>query len=304
MKKTIVRKTVAVITVMLFPTVVFASKYPDDVKKAKLLHKAYRIQIPFIENRGQVENSDVSFYAKTFGGTLFVEKNGTLTYSFLSEDKGGVLIKEVLTGKKIKIKGLEPSPTRVNYFKGNDRSKWKTNIPSYVSILLGEIYKGINLKLRAYGKNIEKRFSVLPEGNPEKIKIKLQGAKDLKVNEKGELEVITKLGPIKFTKPKAYQEIDGKRVEVNVAYNIQKSGVRSQESEVRSQDLEHMYSVNFNPKSATRDPKSIPITQFSDFRNPKFSIQNVGVRNQKSESPQSKIHNPQCGDSQTATRNP
>ena len=225
------------IAIMVFPSLVFASKAPDDFKKTKILDKAYRIRIPFIENRGQIESDNVSFYAKTFGGTLFVERDGTLTYSLTSKDRRSVVIKEVLTGKEIKIEGLEPSPTRISYFKGNDKTKWKSNIPSYGSITLGEVYEGIELTLRAYGNNVEKLFTVLPGENPETIKIKLQGAKGLEVNEAGELELITELGPVKFTKPVAYQEIDGKRIEIAAAYSIQNS-------------------AKIIPQSAIQNPKS------------------------------------------------
>jgi len=222
MKVNILLKTMAVITAMLFPTMVFASNATDDSQKREMLNKAYRMQIPFIENNGQVESNEVSFYAKTFGGTLFVEKSGVLTYHLPYGDKKGVIIKEMFTEKEIKVSGLEPSPTKINYFKGKNKSNWNTNIPSYESISLGEIYEGVDLKLRAYGNNVEKLFTVLPEWNPEIIKIKLRGANGLKINEKGELEVITKLGSVEFTKPIAYQMIGGKRKPVEVAYVIHK----------------------------------------------------------------------------------
>ena len=47
--------------------------------------------------------------------------------------------------------------------------------------------------------------------------------KGLWVNEHGELVAETELGAIKFTKPIAYQEINGKRVDISVEYRIQKS---------------------------------------------------------------------------------
>ena len=40
---------------------------------------------------------------------------------------------------------------------------------------LGEIYKGIELKLKAYGDNVEKLFCVKPGAGPEQIKISLSG---------------------------------------------------------------------------------------------------------------------------------
>ncbi|MBI5893097.1 MAG: SBBP repeat-containing protein, partial [Deltaproteobacteria bacterium] len=80
---------------------------------------------------------------------------------------------------------------------------------------------------KAYGNNVEKLFYIQPNINPENIKIKLTGAQGLKINENGELEVKTELGVIKFTKPVAYQEIDGKRVEVEVNYEAQDTGCGS-----------------------------------------------------------------------------
>ena len=213
---------IVAIPLILFSPLVFAAEAPDDAQKGNIIDKAYRINVPFIENRGQLENSDVGFYAKTFGGIIFVEKNGTINYNLLFGNKKGVAIKEIFTKKRITVEGLEPSPTRVNYFKGKEKSKWKKNIPSYERISLGVIYKGIDLTLRAYGNNVEKIFTVLPEGNPEIIKIKLRGANELKVNEKWELKVITEHGSLKFTKPLAYQRTGEEKSSVEIAYVIYK----------------------------------------------------------------------------------
>jgi len=177
MKKDFVKKVIVIAIMIFAPALVFATTPPDPINKTQVMNKAYRIQIPFIENKGQVGSDEVSFYAKTYGGTLFVGKDGTLTYSFASEDKNGVVIKEIVTDNKVTVKGLEPSPTQINYFKGSDQSKWKTSIPCFNSISLGEICKGIERTLKAYGKNVEKLFKVLPEANPESIKVTLQGAK-------------------------------------------------------------------------------------------------------------------------------
>ena len=66
------------------------------------------------------------------------------------------------------------------------------------------------------------------------------------VNEEGQLVAETELGPVKFTKPIAYQEIDGKRVEVLVEYRIQESKYRSQNSEVWRQmsEVRIKYKIN------------------------------------------------------------
>ncbi|MBF8276211.1 MAG: hypothetical protein HW390_1284 [Candidatus Brocadiaceae bacterium] len=265
--------------------------------KEELITKTKTLQMPFIANNGQVDEQ-VRFYAKTFGGTVFVTKDGEIVYS-LPEGRGedkqgsrgagrhgqaplvradaelvvahvyspflhagnanclpdrvfsksliaaylpglqkgtgnpqserqnpktpirGVALKETIVGAKIGgITGEQPAVTTVNYFTGNDKSKWKTNVSTYKRVNLGEVYKGIELSLKAYSDNVEKLFCVKPGASPELIKVQLDGSKSLRVNQEGQLEADTELGLVKFTKPIAYQEIDGKRVGVDVEYRL------------------------------------------------------------------------------------
>jgi len=219
------------IMVLTFFFILFSFTYSaigtvvKEKNKREILNNVYTLKIPFIENKGQIKGQSVKYYAKTFGGTVFITKDGKLVYSlpkFETKEKvKGWVIKESLVGTSISnVKGEEEAVTKVSYFKGKDPSKWERNISTYNLISLGEVYKGIGLKLKAYGKNVEKLFYVKAGANPESIKIKIEGAKSLRVNEAGELEVETGLGVVKFTKPVAYQEINGKRVEVAAAYTL------------------------------------------------------------------------------------
>ncbi|MEW6655393.1 MAG: SBBP repeat-containing protein [Aquificota bacterium] len=133
------------------------------------------------------------------------------------------VIVERLSNAKVKeLKALEKSPTNVSYFVGNDPKKWQTNIPTYRKVSLGEVYEGIKVELKAYGNNVEKLFYVSPGADPSKIRLELDGVKSAQVKESGELLLKTELGEIVFTKPVAYQEIGGKRVEVPVSYKVAK----------------------------------------------------------------------------------
>ena len=48
--------------------------------KAAFAQKTKKLQIPFIANNGQVD-AQVKFYANTFGGTVFVTKDGEIVYA-------------------------------------------------------------------------------------------------------------------------------------------------------------------------------------------------------------------------------
>jgi len=186
--------------------------------------KVAGLEIPFIANQGQYED-DVEFYAQTFGGTVFVTEDGALHYALIrareDERRTSVLLKETFVGGTIReIRGLEKSPTIVNYYIGSDPEGWRTNVPTFAVISLGELYEGIVVTLKAHGNNIEKLFRVAPGADPSGIRVGVSGAKSLAITVPGELSAETELGTATFTKPVAYQEIGGTRQVVEVAYAL------------------------------------------------------------------------------------
>ena len=175
------------------------------VNKKEIRAKISGISVPFIKNEGQV-NKKVCFYAHTFGGTVFVTQKGKLVYLLpkikkatnkKQEIKGWVITERLLGAKVKEVKGIKRAVTKVNYFIGRDKNRWKKDISSYDEISLGEIYKGIELRLRAYGNNVEKIFKIEPRGRVEDILLTIRGGRGLKVTRDGRLEVRTLLGNIR-----------------------------------------------------------------------------------------------------------
>jgi PKD repeat protein len=180
-------------------------------------------QIPFIENIGQTD-ADIKFFANTFGGTVFISTDGKIIYSLPKKENGAIrtcsIKEEFIEKNSTQISGDEKAQTIVNDFRGNNLSQWKNNIPTYNSLSLGEIYDGIEVKLKAYGNNVEKLFCVEPESSPDEIKVHINGANELLVSKTGELEVVTDAGKIAFTKPIAYQEFNKERKFIDVTYSV------------------------------------------------------------------------------------
>ena len=260
-KRNLIRTLGIIITIHVLVsftgTLTFAAVSPLDketksVGNKQILEKAFKIQMPFIENQGQIADEHVRFYAKTFGGTVFVTDQGEMIYSLSMTEPRPTLpslnprdrhlkpedvkvwtLREKLVGSLSAVpKALDKAETKVNYFIGNDKSKWKTDIPTHNEVSLGEIYEGIELRLKAYGKNVEKIFTVKPGADATTIKLKVAGGNSLKINNKGELEIETGLGVAMYSKPLAYQEINGKRHEVNVTYALLNSAIRTPHSEI------------------------------------------------------------------------
>ena len=95
------------------------------------------LQIPFIENVGQINNDKVKYYANTFAGTIYVSDSDLLYLSNPTNNTSWAT-KEIFVNGKISSSGQEKSPTIVNYFKGDSKS-WKSNIPTYKTLSLGEV---------------------------------------------------------------------------------------------------------------------------------------------------------------------
>lgn len=186
------------------------------------------VRIPFIANSGQTDSA-VAYYAPTFVGTVFVTRDGQIVYSLPGEkasataghfkDGGWCLTETVVVGRA-RPNGGHRSSTHVSYFLGNDRSRWKSEVATFDDVFLGEVWPGISLDLRAHGKNVEKLFTVEPGGDPSRIRMRIAGAGRLRVNETGALVVGTGLGEVTFTAPEAFQERQGVRYPVLVAYEL------------------------------------------------------------------------------------
>ena len=59
-----------------------------EIDKNAVMKKVSGLQIPFIENQGQVKDKSVRFYANTFAGTVFITDKGEIVYSMIkAEDK-------------------------------------------------------------------------------------------------------------------------------------------------------------------------------------------------------------------------
>ncbi len=184
-------------------------------------------RVPWVKNAGQWEG-DILFVAHTFTGNVFVNKAKDILYALPVDSTSGYVLKERFVGKTDqRIQdipfGEKKSPSVFNYFLGNDRSSWKANVPSYEVLNLGEVWEGVELKLHAYNRNVEKLFYVKPGIAPQSIQIVLDGAGQLEVSPDGNLIVHTPAGKIAYSAPVAYQWIGNRKHFAKAEYQINKN---------------------------------------------------------------------------------
>jgi uncharacterized membrane protein YgcG len=173
----------------------------------------------WVKNEGQWDERAL-FSAPGYFGNTWVTKDGELLHVAVKGKESWVISERWVGGKVQAIKGEEELQTKVSYFIGNDPSKHKTNLPTYRYVSLGEVWSGIEVKLKATQKTVEKLFYVKPGADPSKIVVEVGGAKGLKLSKDGEIIIQTGLGELKLSKPIAWQEKDGKKLPVEVSYKL------------------------------------------------------------------------------------
>jgi len=212
-------------------------------RKAAVVKNYGKLPLYFIENKGQVDNA-VKFYERGAGHATFFTNHGVvigltkrdvkakktsrheLISKDLTSDKAARPLSEAVSlsfvgaNPKAKISADDKRTGRVNYFIGNDRSKWRTGIPTFGAVTYRDVYKNIDIKFYGNNRRLEHDIIVRPGGDFSLVKFAYKGAQGLKVTEDGGLEVAFKDGKIIEKKPVIYQEIGGRRVAVEGSYRL------------------------------------------------------------------------------------
>jgi len=93
----------------------------------------------FEANRGQTDHR-VRFLARSNGYTFFV----TPTEALVAGGNQSVRMRLVDSRPPI-VRGLDPLPGRVHYFRGSDPRRWHRNLPTYARVQVDQVYPGIDL---------------------------------------------------------------------------------------------------------------------------------------------------------------
>jgi hypothetical protein len=119
------------------------------------------------------------------------------------------------------VVGEDPQPGRVNYFIGNDRTKWRTNIPTYARVRYKQVYPGIDLLYYGNHRQLEYDFALAPGADPSHIHFEIKGARNVALDAEGDLVIKTGAGQLHFKSPAVYQESNGSRTALSGGYVLE-----------------------------------------------------------------------------------
>lgn len=231
-KISIIFFAVSLITLFISSSFAVAIASEGDEENSSNLEQKFQkkldtVNIPFIQNQGQINNEKVKFYANFFSGTIFVTDD-YLSYGIMDKKKKGqeiasggyVFNEKFLNANNLSPEGKDKFSSNISYFKGTEEN-WKSNIPSYGTVQFREIWNNIDVELKSYGKNMEKLFYIRPQGNTNDIQMKFEGIDSVSIATDERLLIKTSKGEIAFTPPIAYQlDKNGRKQMIEVSYRI------------------------------------------------------------------------------------
>lgn len=170
----------------------------------------------FEANIGQADPS-VRFISRSRGMTLLLDDHG----AEIRTGSRTLRFRPANANPEPEITGVDPLPGTANYLLDKDPRKWVTGARSFAKVRYESVWPGIDLIWHGDQNGIEYDFVVSPGADPSKIEMTCTDADDLKIDESGDLAIVTPDGTLRQSRPFVYQMIDGRQQRVKGEYAIQ-----------------------------------------------------------------------------------
>ncbi len=222
-----------------------------------VLAAAYgRQPMQFEANQGQTD-SRVKYLSHGPGYTLFLTNNEAVlslakgvapaAKKAAAESQQAILRMKLEGGNASpQVSAGNPLPTHVNYFIGNDPSKWHSNIPTYSQVAYRGVYPGVDEIFYGNQQQLEYDFVVAPGADPGQIAMRLDGARRISAQPDGSLKIAAGGGAVELRAPVIYQTSHGQRTLVAGGYDL----VSKNEIRFRVKDYDHSRQLVIDPELA------------------------------------------------------
>ncbi|MGD0133348.1 MAG: SBBP repeat-containing protein [Bryobacteraceae bacterium] len=191
---------------------IVTSHQTDAQTRIKAAALYARLPLAFELNAGQTD-PQVKAFSRGSGYGLFLTSDESVLVLTHNSGKSAAIRMKMLGAKTPRVTPEDRLNGTVNSFIGNDRSKWRTDIPTFSKVKYEGIYSGVDLIYYGNQQQLEYDFVVAPGADPQAIRFGVSGAK-VRLDSNGDLVMHTSLGDVRHHKPVIYQEIAGVRREI------------------------------------------------------------------------------------------
>jgi hypothetical protein len=120
-----------------------------------------------------------------------------------------------------KVTGEHAQATHVSYLRGKGT---QSGVATYAKARCEAVYPGVDLVYYGNQRQLEYDFVVAPGTDPDQIRFRMDGAKDVAVDADGHLAIRLEDGDVQLQKPLVYQDLDGQRQPVESSYRLAANG--------------------------------------------------------------------------------
>jgi hypothetical protein len=140
----------------------------------------------------------------------------------LAGEEAGFALDQILVGARDAAPTASvAAPGVVSYF-GGEASH--AGLATASELTLEQAWPGVDVVWSGTGGHIEATYHLAPGADPAQVRVAWQGAGSVDVTAEGRLEITTPVRSFEEDAPKAFQDIDGTRVPVEVAYDLDDAG--------------------------------------------------------------------------------
>jgi hypothetical protein len=173
----------------------------------------------FEPNVGQAD-PEVRWISRTPDRTLLLTQDEARMVLRRNSQSSTVRMKIVGANRNGQTEGLEKLSSYTNYLLGNDASRWRTGVPHYSRVRYSNVYPGVDMVYYSTDNQVEYDFVVAPGADPSRIEMAYDGADSMRVAPNGDLVMTVDGREIRQLRPKVYQNVSGRQVEVAASYKI------------------------------------------------------------------------------------
>jgi hypothetical protein len=119
-----------------------------------------------------------------------------------------------------RITGAGREPGTVNYFIGNNPSRWHTRIPAYARVVYRQLWPGVDATFTAVNGTLRYWFTLAPGASASEIRLAYTGARHLSVGTAGDLVITTPAAVLRDRAPASTQTVAGHREPVPSRYRL------------------------------------------------------------------------------------
>ncbi|MCI0535195.1 MAG: SBBP repeat-containing protein [Verrucomicrobiales bacterium] len=197
----------------------FAASRLQEESLARLPATIKQLPLSFIENMGQWHDS--SRFVASKGPITAVLETNSVGLHLQGSKHASVRITFEGATLNASLTGETQSPSHFNFFMGSDPACWRTNVPSYSSVLSRGLYPGVDLRVREQSGRLEYDLLLSSGASLDQVVVDCEGVTTLSVANDGALTMQTAGGILRQSPPTTWEVLaDGRKRPVDCQFRI------------------------------------------------------------------------------------